>query len=500
MSRAKTTSWHLVFQSLDVGLSIVSGLILIPLYLQFISEATYGAWLATGNILVWITALDPGLTAVIEQRVASAYGEGDTEEVTNTIGAGLLFGAVISLGIVVVGSSFSVAVVSLLDLSPSINGSIIRDAFRLAVVGSALLVFSYALSGIDQGLQGTFGAGIAGVVAKAVGIGARIMLLYRGYGLFAIPWGNIAGAVASVLGYGGYLMYRIVTERSIQVGFTWRKARRLFELMSYNFFGKAANILSNNADSFIIARYIGAETVTIYRLTKKIPDLGNMFLNRVSVAFKPATSHLIGSRSPASTRPVLIRLILYLTWATGLGVGGILALNEIFVELWVGSEIYAGGAVNILLCGLLFVRAVYDSLSNICYSLGNIKGNSIANTVQATVYVIFVLIGAKKYGIIGVAFSAILAHLAVSVWYYPYIFAHIIKAEWGDFEGVLSEVIVVAFVSTLLVSLSNLFDPYNWLSFLLAVVVYIGFYGVSLVILSSAFRREVLNVYNKVKP
>lgn len=496
MSRKKTTSWHLFFQILDVVLSVVSGVVLIPLYLQFISTGTYGAWLATGNILVWVTAMDPGLTAVIEQRIASAYGEGDTRGVSNTIGAGTIFGIVISIGIFGFGVAISTAIVSLLNLDPSLDGELIREAFILAVVGSAILVFSYAFSGMARGLQGTFWAGVAGVSAKSVGILSRIVLLYGGFGLLAIPWGNICSALVSLLGYGGYLVHRVFEDEALKISFSWSKSRRLARLMGYNFLGKATNVISDNADSFIIARYVGAETVTVYRLTKKVPDLGNMFLNRVSVAFKPATSHLAGGSGTTRSRPVLIRLFQYLLWTTGLGLGGVLALNESFIDIWVGSDIYAGTIVNILICGLFVLRVLYDSMSNICYALGNIEENSIANAVQGGIYIGAIFIGAKGYGMVGVAVAAVLAHLAVSAWYYPYAFARLTEISKREVKSLLWEAGIATVLISILVPLFHFVVPEGWGEFFLAVGLFMFLYAGGLFAFSSAVRREAINFRN----
>ena len=84
-SRRKKTQWHLFFQYSAIILGIVSGIILIPLYLKFIPLDLYGAWLATGNILAWITIIDPGLSSVMQQKIAVAFGSKKKDEVSQIV-------------------------------------------------------------------------------------------------------------------------------------------------------------------------------------------------------------------------------------------------------------------------------------------------------------------------------------------------------------------------------------------------------------------------------
>ena len=60
-SRQRTVIWNFAFQYFFVGMLFVNSIVMVPVHLHFISASAYGAWLATGNILVWLTAIDFGL-------------------------------------------------------------------------------------------------------------------------------------------------------------------------------------------------------------------------------------------------------------------------------------------------------------------------------------------------------------------------------------------------------------------------------------------------------
>ena len=95
-SRSTTAKWNLFFQYASIALSIISGVVLVPLHLKFISVDLYGAWVGTGSVLIWITLIDPGLSQVLMQQVAVAYGKKDIKLIQKIIVAG----SVITLSIV----------------------------------------------------------------------------------------------------------------------------------------------------------------------------------------------------------------------------------------------------------------------------------------------------------------------------------------------------------------------------------------------------------------
>jgi hypothetical protein len=81
VSRKKSTFWNLVFSYSTILYGICSGLLLVPLYLEHIPIDLYGAWLASGNVLTWLTVIDPGISTVVTQRVGKSFGANKLEAV-----------------------------------------------------------------------------------------------------------------------------------------------------------------------------------------------------------------------------------------------------------------------------------------------------------------------------------------------------------------------------------------------------------------------------------
>lgn len=89
ISRTKSTLANLISQYMSLGLAVVN-IVLIPFYLKYIDVKLYGAWLASGNIINWLTILDPGLNDLLRQQVAKFYGQQDNDMLGKSIGTGWL--------------------------------------------------------------------------------------------------------------------------------------------------------------------------------------------------------------------------------------------------------------------------------------------------------------------------------------------------------------------------------------------------------------------------
>src|SRR4051812_17531785 len=61
----------------NTALVVGQGVVLVPLYVSHVGAPLYGAWLASGDVLVWLQAFDLGLPNLLIQRIGAASGRGD---------------------------------------------------------------------------------------------------------------------------------------------------------------------------------------------------------------------------------------------------------------------------------------------------------------------------------------------------------------------------------------------------------------------------------------
>ncbi|MDD5596349.1 MAG: lipopolysaccharide biosynthesis protein [Victivallaceae bacterium] len=492
-SRRKTTGKNIFIRYMTLALAMGSGLLMVPLYIRFIPLDVYGVWLASGNILVWIGAIDPGLTTVLQQRVGFAYGKRDFRTIRDVVGCGLIISALVSLFIILLGSIAAFYLSSLLKLPATVDVSVIVLAFFLAVVGNSLNLFSFSISAINQGLQSSLGYGLVYIIVTALALVLQIILLHRGFGILALAIGSVFCGTFYILGQSSYLIWRFTGEK-IGFRFSFSRFSQMTKLLSYTFLGRAAGIVANNFDLFIVARFLGPESVAVLSLTRKAPIIARELVNQPSVAFMPAISHLAGAGEMDKAQDILMRLMRILIWAL-LGVlGGLIALNGDFVKLWVGAKLFAGKNINLMLCIGIFINLATYCLGSIIIALGNIKGVSIANLIQSVLFVILVIFGTEYFGLWGTIWASLISVCAVTLWYYPKSFSEIFNLTFKNWKSFIYESLLALTVMTVLIIGFSFFEAQDWLQFLGMVILFCSIYAGSLYAVSKNFRREMENI------
>jgi O-antigen/teichoic acid export membrane protein len=497
-SRRRTTQWNLFFHYLSIALMMISGVLLVPLYLRNISLELYGAWLATGNILLWLTSIDPGLSSILQQRVAISHGKSDNASISEFIFSGMFISMIITIALLIVGYLLKDYIPIWLNVEKSADKEILVKAFWMAIIGSSLQLYSYTITAINQGLQSSLGIGVIYSVVHVLDILLILILLFMGCGLMSLAYSALWRGGAMFLGNVMYLNWRMGKEK-MEWRFSLNKIRELIGLMPFTFISQSSGVVANNLDAFIVARFLGAELVPILVLTKKGFDICRIIISRPVMAITPALSHLIGEGGFERARDVLIRLICMMVWGVFLVGGGLFSLNEAFVRYWVGSNLYAGNEINILLCLSLILTVISSSLSNICMALGAIKSVSVAILVQSLIFIAILTIGVIYFGLIGLVIASILSVAIVGGWYFPLLLKKLINLSQKDCRLIFFE-FASSFMAALIVSVGfSFFKTTSINIFAIQIFIYIFMYGLVLIIISKRFRKECVGIYFRLR-
>lgn len=478
-----------------IGVAIIQGLVMVPLYLQFIPVNIYSFWLATGNILAWMSAIDPGLTVVLQQQIAVAYGKKDFTKVKNLIGGGLLFSAIVFVMVIIIGLIAAKYLPVWLNVTSKSDNGLIVEAFSLAVLGTALMIFSFGLAAINAGLQGSI---LVLVINNLVAIGSILVtyyLLHSGLGLMALPLSIVFSGVCYSLFQGIYLFVRVYNER-IGVTFSFIGMLELGKLLSYTFASRMLTTVANNIDLVVVANILGPVSVAVLALTRKSCDLSKELINQPIVAFQPAVSHAVGTGDIKKLGEVLTRLVHILTWLLFLVVGGIINFNEAFVYLWVGADFFAGSIVNLAICIAFIFVMMFTCLSNLCFSLGDVKVTSAVAGLQALLFIPLVIFGAQYFGILGAVCASIVSPLLVSIFYFNRKFKKLLNLSTENTIEMSKQVFLCVMTVFLITYIFSFFKYESWLEFILFVATYIFVYLALLFSLSASLRRETRNIWN----
>jgi O-antigen/teichoic acid export membrane protein len=412
-SRKKNTLIHLTFSYLNYVIAFINGILIVPFYLSFIEAETYGAWLATGNILTWLTIADPGTSNVTIQRIAKSSVRNDQRivgyQALSSIVLSFIACTICMLGGFLV-SGYSTAILNLSD--PSVIKEI-QHAFSIAVVGVSIALFEYSIYAILQGLQQQFYTGMARILGRLVGITVSVILVINGFGIKSIAIGVlVTNSISLIIN----LVHLLRSEINLQ--WSMRYFKSYIKIFSLTFFSRVFSVIYENIDLILVSRFLNPVVVAQLEITRRPMRYLQGFLVAPSQSLMPTLSNYFGHNKPAQARQLIEKLLVgffCIFFITGLG---FMMFNETLITVWVGKQFFIGNSINtILSLGIVLTMFNYI-LSNINISLGNIRGTSYTGIVNSIVGLALLLTLGYFFGLTGLVIAPLISISACQLWYY----------------------------------------------------------------------------------
>ncbi|MBO1223357.1 MAG: oligosaccharide flippase family protein [Candidatus Scalindua sediminis] len=415
-SRKKGTIALVITNYTSLAIVIVKGIMLVPLYLYYIDDRLYGAWLATGSIVAYFGLLDLGLNGVLVQRVASTYGKGDISRLGSILGTGLIIGLCLSCLPVFLAFLISPWITGIVKVTGVESGQL-RLAFIIAGVGTSLMLAMYCMGGMLTALQRQVVHGVVLVVGNILGVVATLILLINGYGLLSIPAGTLVWAIVSALGDGLYLWW-FVRKKLPQVCVRFKKEEiRDLSLQSvWQFCSRSASTTARESDNLIVAALLDPRLCTVLTLTKRASDMLAMLVRHFAGAFLPSLAHLHGEDDRGKFKRIVFLLFKITSLFGVCFMGSCLFLNENFVGLWVGSKFFGGYMLTALFCSYGFFFIFASIFYNVIFAKGEMITVARTNIAEALIRVPLCIVLVMLWGIKGAAMSAVLAIIPTTFW------------------------------------------------------------------------------------
>lgn len=434
-SRKRQAVINVAFIYVTTAVMIIQGFIVTPLALLHVSESLFGAWLATGNILAWITLADPGVSRIIQQRVAYIFGRRDIEHLSETIGTGMVLGTAVSL-LPLLAVPLSGPLVGTLDL-PAAEYATLVFAFQLALVGTALSIATYAPAAVNHGLQLSLSAGMSYCVGAVAGIIATIALLGAGVGLIAIPLGMITRAAIMLLGNLAAMWFWYVRHVGWRFMIRGEEMRKYRSLSALTFIERLGHALLSQSDAYLIARVESNTAVTQYAMTGRAYDPVRMSSERFAPALLSGLAHMAGEGQTSRLLEVILRLINLSAFMVSVGAACVVALNFAFVDLWLGPGIFGGQSLTVALAVFVVTSVIFGSLAEIVFAVGGVGNVELMRAAEGIVRVILQVVMLRWIGVLGIPIAACLSVVLVSGWYLPRLASRYVGASPWAIVGLL---------------------------------------------------------------
>lgn len=392
-------------QFLTLGLAVVQGFLLTPMAIKHIDYKLYGAWLATGQMLSWVSLLDPGVNEILRQRVAFVFGGKDRLGIGVILGSGLAVGFLITVIPTLAGLGLALVAPRFIPLAPAASGQL-RNCLLAAACATGLTIASFTPGSALQGLQRHIIYGGVSLLGAASYLISALVLLHRGWGLLAIPAALLLRGAIWIVGWTLPVLWIAKRElRALRID--WADGRQTLGLSAATGVSNIAVALQTNTDTFIAGAMIGPESAAALSLTGALGDFIRLIPDRIVASFLPGLAHLAGEGNSGKFKAISWRLVQVIVALLALAIGSVVIVNQAFVTHWVGARSYGGLALTACLAVAVVLFSSCNLLGVILFSKGIFKMPAYVRLAQSLfqMLLVFALIRQAKLLAIPIALA-----------------------------------------------------------------------------------------------
>ncbi len=357
-SLTSRASLNAVASGLDYGARAVVELLVTPLLVGGLGAAVYGAWRVLWQWSSYVWGASGRSAQALQFAIANRQWTASDEEKRRLVGSAIVVWLLFLPLLLTAGGLGVWLAPTLLDV-PADQVLAVRVAASILVLDAMVITLltlprsslvgenlGYTRMGISTGLVVVGGALMAGAVQA-------------GYGL--------PGVAASVLATSlltGAAFWWITRRRLAWFGVArpTRSLVRWFVGLSAWFLGwKMVLELMVASDVLVLALVAPLSVVAAFALTKWVADAMAQVLSLLVQATIPGIGGYLGSGQ--RDRAAHLRgEVMALVWVVGTAVGAtVIVWNSVFIDLWVGGDLYAGRTVTLLVVVLAFQLALIRS-------------------------------------------------------------------------------------------------------------------------------------------
>lgn len=382
----------------NTAITIVQGLLLIPLYLYFIGPTTYGLWLASGGMLGMMLLMNFGVGTLVTQRVAHAYGQNDLDSVGAYFVSGMFVYLFICLVFGAVGWIVSFSLPGILNVVNE-DAEILRQCFLIAVLAMTIAIFNECLRSYGQAMLRPVIPMLGMAAGRIFGIGVTVFMLFDGSGLWSIPVGTLL-AESSILVVNVFFVLNLFRKTTGTARLDKKLIRDYLKTSPALLLAKSGNSISQESEPLLITMLINAEMTTAYMIARKAADMVFLMISVLNASILGSFSHLAGEADRVKIKQMVSNLFFLAFVISLIGFSVYVAVNNDFLALWVGAD-YVFEQELIAVIGIgFFSRALKGMLSQILYSIGDFNVTSLIVFIEALAKIGLAL---TFFGFLGVA-------------------------------------------------------------------------------------------------
>jgi PST family polysaccharide transporter len=325
-------------------------------------------------------------------------------------------------------------------------------------------------------------------ISMLIGYALAFIMAYQGYGVWSLVMMTLLTAILNSI------LYWFVSKWVPLFIFEWKKVKELSHY-GLNFLGEASvNYWSRNFDNFIIAKVLGSTDLGIYTRAYSLMLLP---LRNVSTIITKVMFPAFSKKQDdiQVLKKYYLSIIQYIALITFPLMIGLSLVSKEFVLLFFGIKWTAMIPVLSILSGLGAIQSIV-SLNGLIYnSLGKVN-IAFKVSIITNIVLVFAFIIGVNYGLIGVAYSYLIASALLLIPMYQIAIKQINTSLLEVFKTIKGIVLATLLMALLLLIITNYSDFSILNGLIVKVIIGASVYFLSLFF----FEKELLfNLIKKLK-
>src|SRR5205085_301060 len=413
-SLTQRASLNVAASLLDYAARIAVNFVVIPILVAGLGRSLYGIWEMLGRLVGYRTAGDGRPTQALRLVVATLQTSDDDDAKRRYVGAAFVVW-MLFLPVILAAGTLLVWLVPAITQAPHALHAAVRLAVALLVVG---LLFANLASLPESVLRGM------NLGYKRMGLQAGLEIVGGALTAGAIAVGlGLAGAAGSQIVFAALLggAFWIVVKRYVPwfgvARPTRADVRSLLGLSAWYSVGEAIAKLLLASDAIILGILVSPAAVASYVLTGYAARLAVNVHVLAAGGVIPGIGGVIGRQQYDKAARLRYEL-LAVTWLFATAVGGaILLWNRSFLALWVGSDNYAGGVVNLLIVLVMAQTTLIRSDAFIIDSALQPRARVYVAGATVAVTIALATLLTWRFGMVGLCVGVLVGRLTQSIAY-----------------------------------------------------------------------------------
>ncbi len=407
--KIKAAAFNSITNIINLSFNILTGLILVPIYFRYFDLSTYGAWLASGNIIMLLTTMESGLSLVLTQNLSKLFHKED-EKFIGMLNSGIIIYSIISILILITGISVLPYIPDIVKVSPLEKESLMLGiTFSLLATVSNLLVIPF--QAISQVYQKTSMPGLFNVIGLILATTTVLLCLSFGYSVASIGISYFVRALALLITNFLYSLYLLNSIKHREFYFDWSNIVYLLKEITLPFFSTLSQKIAGNTQNLIIAYFISPTFTAIYDITSKVTLMLRSFLNILSYSTFTGFALTFAEGDENKTSDAISRFLFIYSLVMVFVYSFSYIFTPIIIKYWVGISNFGGYTLLILIILSAIVSDFLSLLNMFIWSVGKYQKGSVFDIVNVTLYLMLMGIFISHFGYIGVPLASFITGL-----------------------------------------------------------------------------------------